>query len=171
MNAASVKKSWDYFRQVHGIALRAIAALPDAALDAHPIPNMRTPKELVIHMYGMVRAFPAGVRDGELKDPDEAKVGSENRTKADLLAWCRLQWDAADAIVGQLDDAKVAGPVKTVWAGDMPGFVIFQILNDEFWHHRGQFYCYLRALGTEGPMLYDYENNEPAYQPRERAKT
>jgi uncharacterized damage-inducible protein DinB len=170
MNAATVKKDWDHFRTVHGIALRAVAALPENALDAHPVPKMRTPKELVVHMYGMVRAFPAGVRDGILKDPDDAAAAAENRTKADLLAWCRLQWEAADVIVGRLDDAKVTGMVKTAWAGDLPGFALFRILNDEFWHHRGQFYCYLRLLGVEGPMIYDYENNEPAYQARQQAK-
>ena len=28
---------------------------------------------------------------------------------------------------------------------------------DEHWHHRGQLYTYLRLLGKEPPMLYDYQ--------------
>lgn len=167
MNAATVKKNWEYFRQVHGVGLRAVANLPADSLDAQPIPKMRTPKELVLHLYGMVSAFPTGVRDGVLQDEDgAAAAAAEIRTKAELLAWCRLQWEKGDVIVGLLDDAKVTGLVQTPWAGAMPGHVILQILSDEFWHHRGQLYCYLRALGVEGPMIYDYENNEPAFQAR-----
>jgi uncharacterized damage-inducible protein DinB len=171
MNKAALRSLWDSLRMVHGITLRAIAALPENALDAHPVPNMRTPKELVVHLYGMVRAFPTGVRDGRLEDHDEAKAVAENRTRADLLAWCRVQWDAADAIVSQLDDAALAAPVPNPWSDPFQGFVALQILDHEVWHHRGQLYCYLRALGVEGPMIYDYENNEPEYQPRAPAKT
>ena len=169
MDKATITRNWDYFRCVHGIALRAVEALPEGSLDSHPIANMRTPKELVVHLYGMTKLFPAAVRDGKVGDIDEAAAVAGIRGKADLHAFCRQRFDPGDAIVGLLTDAQIAAMVDAPW-GAHPGFVMMQILNDEFWHHRGQLYCYLRALGVEPPMLYDYEHNERAFQQKEQAK-
>lgn len=169
MNQASIRKSWDYFRQGVGIGLRAVAALPDGSLDTNPIANMRTPKELAVHLFTMVREFPASVRDGAVEKYDETALVSGITSKAELVAYCRKAWEEGDAIVPGLTDAQIGGVVKTPW-GDHHGFVMMQILNDEFWHHRGQLYTYLRALGVEPAMLYDYEHNEPAFQPKEQAK-
>ena len=36
----------------------------------------------------------------------------------------------------------------------------FNFAYDEHWHHRGQLYSYLRLLGKEPPMLYDYSAGE-----------
>ena len=54
MNKASLTRTWDDFRTVHGIGLRAIESIPEAKLEAHPIPNMRSPKGLVCHMYQII---------------------------------------------------------------------------------------------------------------------
>jgi len=169
MNQAHVAQGWDYFRQVQGVGLRAVAALPEAALDTHPIPNMRTPKELAVHLFAGMRAFPQAVRDGNVTAFDEAAVVTSLKSKADLLAWCRRMWDEGDAIVKGLTEAQITGLVHTPWAGDLPGFVMMQITFDEFWHHRGQFYTYLRALGVAPPMLYDFEHNEPAFARKAQA--
>ncbi len=170
MNRESITRSWDYVRQVQGVGLRAVAALPEAALDTHPIPNMRTPKELAVHLFSCLNEFPRAVRDGRVGDYDGTTVASSLPSKADLLAWCRRQWEEGTAIVQTLTDAQIAGVVKTPWGSDFPGFVMMQIAEDEFWHHRGQLYTYLRALGVEPPMLYDYENNEAAFQPKATTK-
>ena len=170
MNKASISQSWDYFRQVQGIGLRAVAALPEASLDTHPIPGMRTPKELVVHLFSSMYEFPKAVRDGKVGDYDEAAIVAGIKSKADLLAFCGRMWTEGNAIVQGLTDAQIGGMVQTPWAGAMPGFVMMQITNDEFWHHRGQLYTYLRALGIEPAMLYDYEHNDAAFQPKATAK-
>jgi uncharacterized damage-inducible protein DinB len=46
---------------------------------------------------------------------------------------------------------------------------MFVLMNEEFLHHRGQLYAYARALGVEPPMVWDFANNEPAFQPRTQA--
>lgn len=168
MNQASIRKSWDYFRQCVGIGLRAVAALPDGSLDQHPIANMRTPKELVVHLFTTVREFPIAVREGAVGPIDETAIAAGIEDKAALLAYCTQAWQDGDAAVAKLTDAQIGAMVKTPW-GDHHGFVMMQILNDEFWHHRGQLYCSLRALGVEPAMLYDYEHNEAAFQPKEQA--
>jgi uncharacterized damage-inducible protein DinB len=40
--------------------------------------------------------------------------------------------------------------------GTYPAWRTFDFGYDEHWHHRGQIYTYLRLLGKEPPMLYDY---------------
>jgi uncharacterized damage-inducible protein DinB len=170
MNSASTIRSWEHFRMAVGIGLRAVAAIPEAALDTHPIPNMRTPKEVAVHLFSGLHEFPRAVRDGKVGDYDEAATVAGIKTKADLLAFCHRTWTEGNAIVPTLTDAQIGGMVQTPWGGPMPGFVMMQITNDEFWHHRGQLYTYLRALGVEPVMLYDYENNDAAFQPKAAAK-
>ena len=46
MNKAAFDRTWNYFRTVNGVGLRAIALIPDDQLDAHPIPGMRSPTPL-----------------------------------------------------------------------------------------------------------------------------
>ena len=41
--------------------------------------------------------------------------------------------------------------------GPYPAWLFFTFAYDEHWHHRGQLYTYLRLLGKEPPMLYDYQ--------------
>ncbi len=171
MNKESITRNWDHFRQVQGVGLRAVAMLPEASLDTHPIANMRTPKELVVHLFSGMHEFPKAVRDGKVGDYDEAAVVAGIRTKDDLLEFCSRMWTAGDAIVRTLTEAQIGAMVQTPWGGPMPGVVMMQITSDEFWHHRGQLYTYLRALGVEPPMLYDYENNDAAFQPKAAAQT
>jgi hypothetical protein len=51
---------WDYFNLVHGVTLRAIGTLADNELDFRPKPGMRTPRELVFHIYTQERALAEG---------------------------------------------------------------------------------------------------------------
>jgi uncharacterized damage-inducible protein DinB len=44
--------------------------------------------------------------------------------------------------------------------GTYPAWQYFNFAYDEHWHHRGQLYSYLRLLGKEPPMLYDYGAGE-----------
>ncbi len=170
MNKAFITQSWDHYRQVVGVGLRAVAALPEASLDTHPIPGMRTPKQLAVHLFAGTHEFPRAVVAGKIGDYDEDAIAAGLETKAELLAWCRRQWDEGTAIVQALTDAQIAAIVETPWGVDFPGFVLMKITEDEFWHHRGQLYVYLRALGVEPPMLYDFEGNEPAFQPKAAAQ-
>ena len=172
MNKQTLVQMWDLMRQRNGIALRAIAALPEGKLDSHPIPNMRTPKELVVHMYDIcVKATAEGVARGEViaDEASEKPLAAGIKSKDELLRFARDAWNAADKAVAGITDAQLAADVKTPWGMSFPGKMIFGITHDEFLHHRGQLYAYLRALGAEPPMIWDFEHNEPAFQPK--AKT
>ena len=165
MDKASFDRAWNYFRAVNGVGLRAVALIPDDQLDAHPIPGMRSPKHLVIHIYTTVRGLMRSIVDGKVVDEEPVEAATEARikTKDELLRYCRECWDDAAKIAGSLTDAQLSGTVTTPWGHTWNGAEAFRILYDEYWHHRGQLYCYLRALGVAPHSLYDTKNNDPEF--------
>ena len=166
LTKAAFESAWDYFRVVNGVGLRAIALLPEDKLDSHPIANMRSPKELVIHMYGtIVRSLMQGIVDGRIIDEDanEKAAAARIKTKAELLAFCRQCWDDAAKIAAQVTDEQIARKIETPWGHAWDGRIALRTVNHEYWHHRGQLYCYLRALGIAPHSLYDTANNEPEF--------
>lgn len=163
---------WDHIRTLNGIAVRCVANIPTDQLDAHPIPRMRTPKELVVHMYSSsMRSMMEGLITGTYPDFDEKAACDRIRTREDLLRFCDESWKASDRAVQAATDANLAGSVKTPWGNDIPGPMCVQVVRDELLHHRGQLYAYLRALGQEVPDMYDYANNAPEFQRRAPATT
>jgi len=173
MNKQTLLQMWDHLRESNGISMRVIAALPADKLDSHPIPNMRTPKELVVHMYDMVvKNLAEGVARGEViaDESNEKRLAAGIKSRDELLKFARDCWNTADKTVASLNDGQLAATVKTPWGMSFPGYVIFGITNDEFYHHRGQLYAYLRALGGEPPMMWDFEHNEPAFQRKQHAQ-
>jgi uncharacterized damage-inducible protein DinB len=162
---------WDHVRQMHGIAVRLIDQFPAEQFDAHPIPNMRTPKQLVVHMYRTsVQAVAEGIVTGEIAatDPAEEKTICERvKTKTELAAVVNDCWKKASQAVARATDAQLNGMVKTPWGGmTLPGFVCVNIVRDELTHHRGQLYAFARALGHDVPMMWDFEHNAPEFQPK-----
>jgi uncharacterized damage-inducible protein DinB len=161
---------WDHLRQANGITMRLVADLPADKLDARPIANMRTPKELLVHAYGMsLRAVAEGMLSGEIKDFDETSAVAAIRTKDDLIRFCTECWRSADRAMQSVDDTQLAAAVKSPWGMDFPGHVCFTLINDELFHHRGQLFTYLRAFGQDVPMMWDFEHNDPEFQPRAHA--
>ena len=162
---------WEHFRQVNGITLRIVSALPADKFDSRPIPNMRTPKELLVHMYGMiVRNIPVGMTRAEVVNCDEKAAVASLKTRDDVLRYCREQWAEGDAAARTITDANLQSAVKTPWGMDAPGSVMAAIISDEYMHHRGQLYAYARALGVEPPMVWDFEHNEAAFAPKATAE-
>ena len=169
MNRRQFDSFWDYMRQAHGIALRCIATIPPHQIDARPVPGMRTPKELIVHLYGgVVSGITTGVLQGCLSDEEEyeAKSRAGIKTLDDLLGFVRDRWGVADEAARSITDAHLQNVVSTPWGVGFPGGTMFQILRDEFMHHRGQLYVYLRAMNVEPPMMWDFEHNDPEFRPR-----
>ena len=165
MNKASYLPVWDMMRLRHGMALRLIEMLPADKLDSRPIANMRTPKELVAHMYAFMRMAPEGVLAGKLGDsPKDVELAKTIPTRDALLEYAKQAWVEADATVKKLTDAHFAAMVPTPWGQPFPGGAIMSFVPDEFLHHRGQLYAYARVLGVEPPMRWDFEHNAPEFQ-------
>lgn len=168
MNKQSHLMMWDQQRMRHGITLRVLDQLPADKVTAHPIPGMRSPIELVVHMYLALEFFPKSVLDGSLGGYDEKPILAGITTKDQLIAFVKQQWAKGDAHAQAVTDAQLGSIVKTPW-GDFPGMAMFGILYDEYLHHRGQLYAFVRAFGLEPVMVWDFDHNAAEYQPKQHA--
>ena len=124
INKPQLLQRWDHIRQTHGIALRAIAALPADQLDSHPIPKMRTPKELVIHMYdAVIKDLVEGVARGEvvLHKENEKKCAASIKSRDELIQYARDTWNGVDRVVSGITDGQLNAIVKTPFGMDLPG--------------------------------------------------
>jgi len=171
MKKADLDQLWDHFRTVNGISLRAIKAIPAGKIDATACKDMRTPKEVIAHMYNAMRLIADGITKGEIVHSDDLdmKAAAGIHSHDELNRFALDSWNAADRAVRSLSDEKLAGLVKTPWGESFPGFVCVQIIYDEHLHHRGQLYAFLRQLGVEPATMWDFEHNAPEFQPRAAA--
>jgi uncharacterized damage-inducible protein DinB len=155
-----------YLDLVHGVTVRAIGVFADDELDFRPKPGMRTPRELIFHLYAQEKSVAEAVRQGRFtleaanasnpEDPSAAAPLKALATVGEAVAFARDCHSAADEIVKALSEEDVARTVESPF-GNYPGWQYFLFAYDEHWHHRGQLYSYLRLLGKEPPQLYDYQ--------------
>jgi uncharacterized damage-inducible protein DinB len=159
---------WDQIRQKYGVYLRLLEVLPEDRLRSHPVPGMRTPAELITHVSGtVIRDIACGIAKGAITadESSEAKVAAGLATRKDLISFARKCWDQASAAVAATGDAQLKAMVPTPWNMTFPGWVGFNILNDEFLHHRGQLYAYARMCGVEPPFIWGFGENAPEFRP------
>lgn len=167
MNSQALRMFWDQIRQKYGVLLRVLAAIPEPQLHAHPIPGMRTPAELAVHVAtSIVRDIAVGVAKGAITADEgrEAGIAAGLGSRAALLAYARDCWRQADDAVATLTDGQLAASVPTPWGMSFPGAFAFHVVNDELLHHRGQLYAYARACGVSPPSLWSFAENEPAFR-------
>jgi uncharacterized damage-inducible protein DinB len=165
MNREQVLARRDYFNLVHGVTTRAIALFSERDLDVRPRPGLRSPRELIFHIYAQEMLLAEAARDGRFtmeaanganpEDPSNAKAVAALATATDAVAYANFCHQVAEEIVRGMSDEAVARPVESP-IGTYPAWQYFQFAYDEHWHHRGQLFVYLRLLGKEPPNLYDY---------------
>jgi len=173
MNQAVLEQMWDVFRQKYGVYLRLLDAIPADRYYSQPIPGMRTPAELAVHVSGsVVRDFAQGIAKGQITadEGSEEKVATELGGKPGVLAFAARCFEEASDAVTRIGDAELSGIVTTPW-GSWPGWLAVQIMSDEFLHHRGQLTAYARACGAEPPFIWDFEGNAAEYRPRAEPAT
>lgn len=167
MNAKHAASQWDHIRQAHGITLRLIDQVPADKIDVSPIDGMRSPKQLLVHMYSMIiQACPEGVARGEILSSGEKEICERIKTKDDLVKYVGEAWNAGDRAARSITDAQLAADVKTPWGMSMPGGYVMTVIRDEYFHHRGQLYSYIRTYGQQPPMMWDFANNASEFQPK-----
>ena len=167
MNKAMIDQMWDQFRQKYGVYLRLLEVIPADRYATHPVPGMRTPAELAVHVSSLVRDLAEGVEKGRITadEAGEASLAAELGNQSALIAFARQCFEQANAAVARTGDAQLSAMVPTPWNVSWPGWVAFQIMNDEFVHHRGQLYAFARACGAEPPFMWGYAENAPEYRP------
>jgi uncharacterized damage-inducible protein DinB len=168
MDKLTLNQMWEQFRQKYGVYLRLIEAVPAERYHSHPVAGMRTPAELVAHLSGsIVRDIAQGVAKGAITADEsmDEKVTSGLKTREQLLSFARLCWGQANAAVGATGDAQLKAMVPTPWNMTFPGWVGFNIMSDEFLHHRGQLSVYLRLFGIKPPFIWGFAENAPEFRP------
>ena len=169
MNKQWLDGMWDHMRQKYGIYLRVLEAIPADRFGSHPVPGMRTPSELVVHTSGsIVRDIAEGVASGTIgaEEAGEGTVVEGLESKEDVLDFARACWNRADAAIAKVGDEQLAGGVNNPWGIPLNGTFALVVLNDEFLHHRGQLYTYVRACGAEPPFMWGFEDNGEGFRPR-----
>ena len=155
----------EYFNMVHGVTVRAIGTLTDEELDFRPRPAMRTPRELIFHIYTQEKVMAEAARQGRLT-MEEANRGNPEAeantvvlqalvTVNDARKYAEACHQAAADTFKAMSEEDLSRPVESPF-GTYPAWRYFAFGYDEHWHHRGQLYTYLRLLGKEPPMLYGY---------------
>jgi uncharacterized damage-inducible protein DinB len=154
-----------YFNMVHGVTVRAIEALTDSDLGFRPQSGMRTPRELIFHIYvqekllaeaGRLGRFTMEMANGSNpEDPANAAALAALATVKDVVAFANAQHQAAESTYQALSDEQVASTIESPF-GTYPAWQFLLFAYDEHWHHRGQLYTYLRLLGKQPPDLYSY---------------
>jgi uncharacterized damage-inducible protein DinB len=176
MNKQGLDLMWDSFRHKHGITLRVIEALPEDKLHSHPIPGMRTPVELLVHVYSVVvKGIPEGVAAGEVvldESPETEKAIADSlRTRRDLLNFVEECWNAGDQAAAATTDQHLAAVIPTPWGKPFAATYLYRVINDEYLHHRGQLYAFARALGVEPPDVWDFAHNAEPFRPKQAVTT
>jgi len=169
MNLDVIRTIWEDQRLATGVTIRAIQAIPADKVDARPVRDMRTAKELVSHLAATMKHVASGIPKGRIDDYTEAEKDPSVKTPEDLVRVMKDAWKAADAAVQGIVAAKAATPIETPWNFSPPAWMCVQIIADEHYHHRGQLYAYLRAFGVEPPFMWSFENNAPEFQPKQHA--
>ena len=155
----------DYFNIVHAVTLRAIEAFGDGDLDFRPQPGMRTPRDLIFHVYSQEKMLAEAARQGKFtaeaanrSNPEDQANAAELRallTGNELREYAQACHRSAGEIFSAMSEGELNRLVESPF-GAYPAWWYFGFAYDEHWHHRGQLYTYLRLLGKEPPMLYDY---------------
>jgi uncharacterized damage-inducible protein DinB len=165
MNKQQLLARREYLNQVHGVTVRAISAFNDEELAFRPRPGMRSPREIIFHIYAQEKLLAKAARQARFSmdaaigsSPDEGPGAAACQalvTVADARAYADACHQAAEETFRAMSDEDLARPVESTF-GSYPAWQYFTFAYDEHWHHRGQLYTYLRLLGKEPPMLYDY---------------
>jgi uncharacterized damage-inducible protein DinB len=128
---------------------------------------MRTPAELIAHTSGtIVRDFAKGIASGAIQPGDEPAAAASLSSREAALKYARTCWDEAAAAMSGVDDEELSATVSTPWNMSLPGSAAFNMLSDEFLHHRGQLYVYARAAGGKPPFVWSFDKNAPEFAPR-----
>jgi uncharacterized damage-inducible protein DinB len=155
----------EYFNMVHGVTVRAIGMLSDEELDFRPRPGVRTARELIFHIYTQEKVLAEAARQGRftLEEANRGNPEAEGNavglkalvTVSDARKYAEACHRAAEDAFKAMSEEDLSRPVESPF-GVFPAWRYFAFGYDEHWHHRGQLYTYLRLLGKEPPMLYDY---------------
>jgi len=160
-------QQWDQIRQKYSAYLQLLQTIPADRFHTRLVPGVGTPAELVVQMSAaIVRDITVGIAKGEIQRCDfgEARIVADLGSKMAVIAYARKCWHLADDAVSDIDRVQLNATINTPWNTEIPAWVGFNILNDEFLHHYGQLYACARLCGAEPPFLWGFAENALQYR-------
>jgi hypothetical protein len=157
MTKQSLDRRWVQLRKKYQAYLRLLDSIPAERYHSRLVPEMGTPAEQVIHISAViVRDIAQGIAEGQIgtEESAEARLIADLGTKMAVIAYARKCWDFADDAIATIDTEQLNAMIETPWKMSVPGWVCFNMLNDEFLHHYGQLCTYARLCGAETPFLW-----------------
>lgn len=143
-----------YFKLITGVTRRLVDQFPSDKIHYRPTDTVRSAAEIVSHVYTFMEIGMRAVVDGKMPELSEPVFTN----KAEMLAYMDGQVDKLFELWARVTDAQLAAAIPA-WGSEMKGFEFVGFIFDEHWHHRGQLTIYLRLLGIQPVMIYDYEGN------------
>ncbi len=148
-----VKETESVWKRAKKWTLDYIDAMPEAALNFKPTPEVRSFAEQMLHLsfwnYGLIeaagsKANPYGKKQEDLEKRDDLK------TKVALRKVVAESYDVVLAEMTGLTEAKLLEPVS-FFGRKFTRITVFSIALDHQTHHRGQTTMYLRLKGVTPP--------------------
>src|ERR1700730_5015788 len=142
MNKQQLLARREYFDMVHAVTVRAIGAFTDEELDFRPRPLMRTPRELIFHIYSQEKLLAEAAQQGRFtleaakcaNPEDEAGASALKAlgTVSDRQAYADHCHQAAEEIFRAMSEEEIARPVESSF-GTYPAWAYFIFAYDEHW--------------------------------------
>ena len=167
MTKQSLDRRWVQLRKKYDAYLRLLDSIPAERYHARLVPEMGTPAEQVVHISAaIVRDIAQGIASGKIRTDEsaESRLIADLGTKMAVIAYARKCWDLADDAIAAVDNTQLNAMIQTPWNMTIPGWVGFNMLNDEFLHHYGQFCTYARLCGAETQFLWSLSQGVLEYR-------
>jgi uncharacterized damage-inducible protein DinB len=152
MNAKELFFHWD---EVRSGLLRAVDLLTDAQLDFTPRPELRTVRQVLVHIAEAEEGWFRYVVEQKTKSWDEAKIKKASYpTVASLKRLLTDVHDRTDALLKTLPVEELDGLRQNPWGGSPVSvrWIIWHVLEHEI-HHRGELFLMLGLMGMQGPDI------------------
>ena len=152
MNKAAMTAEWKYFRMVLNVTRRLVEQIPEDKLNFRPTPEVRSAKEITVHLYNMLADSVDFVETGKYVESKDRDFPG----KAELLKWMDAQVEKTFARFDRLTDEQLSAKLA-VWGESFHGWQMLDFTYQEALHHRGQLTVYLRLMGLVPISIYDFE--------------
>ena len=152
----------DNYLQFSGITERYLKLFTDNDLSWKPREDMRSIRDLIVHLYDGIELVCQSVKTGEIGEKEQ-EVFTKKLEKFTIEQYIDYSKKVRKLYADTLKHALEEELHKTihVFYGDFNWGTMLGFVYDEHLHHRGQLVTYIRLMGKEPPFAYDYENNDP----------
>jgi uncharacterized damage-inducible protein DinB len=152
MNAKELFSHWDGVRRD---LLRAVDLLIDAQLDFTPRPELRTVRQVLVHIAEAEQGWFRYVVEQKTKSWDEAGIRTASYpTVASLKRLLANVHESTDTFLATLPVEELNRLCEDPWGGppDSVRWIIWHVLEHEI-HHRGELFLMLGLLGMQAPDI------------------